>query len=256
MRKIAKEKDRFLVKEGERVDDLLWNRLKLIQNPRWFCFGLDAVLLADFAQVFPGENVLDLCTGNGVIPLLLSAKESTASFLGVELLPEVVELAQRSVLLNGLSERIAIMVGDICCSGDFLSEQDFSVITVNPPYRKQGEGRISPSPYIAGAKVELYCDLAQIVAAIARHLVADGRFYMVYPYARLEELRQQLHLKNLQEQEICLVRNVSGEKPFLCLLRGSWAGKQGNIPVLTREFVVFREKGNYSAEMEKIFHRW
>ena len=102
-----------LIKSGERLDDLQLNGLELIQDPNKFCFGVDAVFLSDFVRVKPGETVLDMGTGNGIIPVLLSAKTQGKKFTGLEIQPDTAEMARRSVRLNHLEERIEIVTGDI-----------------------------------------------------------------------------------------------------------------------------------------------
>ena len=247
-----------LLKSGERIDALLWQDFKLIQNRDWFCFGLDAVLLADFAVVEQGEQVLDLCTGNGIIPLLLAAKEETAVITGVELFPEVVEMAGRSVRLNSLENRVQMITGDICQIGEYVSAHQFQVVTVNPPYRKKQAGKLSSSLLIAAAKAELYCDLSQVIKAIAYSLTVAGRFYLVYPYERLIELLDTLQSQLLQVTSLVLVKNFSGGKPFLCLVTGSRNAQTDNrLERLKKgEFIIFQENQIYTAEMKAIFQKY
>lgn len=252
------QKQRMLLKPGERIDCLLWHNFQIIQNKDWFCFGLDAVLLADFAQVAQGELVLDLCTGNGIIPLLLAAKEEGALITGVELFPEVVEMAGRSVRLNGVDDRVKILAGDICQISDFVPAHHFPVVTVNPPYRKKQTGKLSSSPLIAAAKAEVYCELSQVVGAIAYSLATAGRFYLVYPYERLMELLDILQCQSLQVTCLVLIKNFSKDKPFLCLVSGSRNGQADNRleQLEKREFVVFRQNQVYTEEMEAIFRKY
>ncbi len=247
------------VKERERIDDLLWRNFRIIQNSDWFCFGLDAVLLADFAELKPKEQVLDLCTGNGVIPLLLAAKEETAVLTGIELFPEVADMAGRSVRLNGLERRVNIITGDVCQISNLVVAHSFSVVTVNPPYRKKEAGRLSPSPFLAAAKAEVYCDLSQVVAAIAHSLLQWGRFYLVYPYDRLAELLGELQGRQLQVTKLMAVKNFSQDNPFLSLIGGVYGeGADNRLEAIAepKEFTVFREDRTYTAEMEEIFAKY
>ena len=99
--------------ENERIDDLDINGFRIIQNPFCFCFGMDAVLLANFARIKPGADVIDLGTGTGVVPLLLAAKSKGKSWTGLEIQSNMVDMAKRSVLLNGVEENCHIVEGDI-----------------------------------------------------------------------------------------------------------------------------------------------
>ncbi|MCI8335553.1 MAG: methyltransferase [Peptococcaceae bacterium] len=248
----------ILLKSEERMDSLLWQDFKIIQNRKWFCFGVDAVLLADFAVIQPGDCVLDLCTGGGVIPLLLAAKEPTAVITGIELFPEVVEMANRSIRLNQLEDRVTIQTGDICQIGSLVSAQSYHVVTVNPPYRKKETGRLSPVPLVAAAKAEIYCDLSQVVGAIAYSLAAEGWFYLVYPYSRLQELLDVLQRQALQVMQLTQVKNFSEDSPFLCLVGGCRKAQADNgwERIEKKEFVLFQEEGVYTSEMTAIFQKY
>ena len=122
------------IKLGERLDDLQLNGLELIQNPDKFCFGVDAVLLSDFVKVRPGEQLLDLGTGNGIIPVLLSAKTKAGHLTGLEIQDDIAEMARRSIAHNDLEERIDIVTGDIKEAAEIFKPAFFDVITTNPPY--------------------------------------------------------------------------------------------------------------------------
>ncbi|MCL2707889.1 MAG: methyltransferase, partial [Defluviitaleaceae bacterium] len=164
------------VKEGERLDDLQLNGLYIIQNPSHFCFGGDSVGLADFASVKAGETVADLCTGSGVIPILLSAKTRARSFVGIEIITEVAEMARRSVLMNGLGDRIEIINDDIKNAPDMFKNGAFDVVTANPPYHRGGLR--SPGIAKASAKHEISCQLPQLISVSAALLKNGGRLYV------------------------------------------------------------------------------
>ena len=129
-----------LIKDGERIDDLQRDGLKIIQNKEKFCFGIDAVLLSDFSKVKKDEIVLDIGTGTGIIPILLSAKTRGRHFTGLEIQQESADMANRSVTLNGLENRIEIVNGDIKDSLKFFKRESFDVITSNPPYMIESAG--------------------------------------------------------------------------------------------------------------------
>ena len=140
-----------LLRPGERIDDLQReNRsslqqcgLRIIQDPSRFCFGMDAVLLAAYVQMKKARRGLDLGTGNGIIPILLSDRTDCAHLTGLEIQPASADLAKRSVALNGLQDRISIVQGDIREADRIFAAASFDFITCNPPYRTIGSGRVS-----------------------------------------------------------------------------------------------------------------
>ncbi|NTV79414.1 MAG: methyltransferase [Clostridiales bacterium] len=133
------------LKENERIDDLQRNGYSIIQDPGRFCFGMDAVLLSGFAKVRDGEQVLDLGTGTGIIPILLEAKTKADRLYGLEIQEDSAGMARRSVTLNHLEGKIHIVTGDIKEAGSLFGAASFDVVTCNPPYRKMNSGRVNPS---------------------------------------------------------------------------------------------------------------
>ena len=131
---IKTKKEEIHLKDSERLDELHRNGYKIIQDPGRFCFGMDAVLLSGFARVKRGEVALDLGTGTGIIPILLEAKTEGAHFTGLEIQPESADMAERSVRLNELEEKVSIVTGDIKDASNIFGASSFHVITTNPPY--------------------------------------------------------------------------------------------------------------------------
>lgn len=125
---------------GERLDDLQRDGLRIIQNPSWFCFGMDAVLLSWFARVEEGQKCLDLGCGNGVIPILMYSRWPGESFTGLEIQPEVAQMAGRSVAWNGIGDKVEIITGDVCRGTEIFPKASFDVITSNPPYLMDAHG--------------------------------------------------------------------------------------------------------------------
>ena len=134
-----------VLKEDERIDDLERNGYKIIQNSKKFCFGIDAVLLSSFARVNDGENVLDLGTGTGIIPILLKGKTNGEHFTGLEIQDDSADMAMRSVIMNGLESDIDIVKGDIKEADKLFKKASFSVITSNPPYMNDNHGIKNPN---------------------------------------------------------------------------------------------------------------
>lgn len=174
--------------ENERLDDLQRNGLKIIQKTDGFCFGMDAVLLSGFASVKPGERALDLGTGTGIIPLLLSAKTKGDHFTGLEIQTEIMKMAQRSVALNGLEKKIDIIQGDIKEASRIFGAASFDVVTSNPPYMNDAHGLKNPGDVKAISRHEVLCTLEDVVREGTKALKPGGRFYMVHRPHRLAEI--------------------------------------------------------------------
>ena len=186
----------------ERVDDLHRDGHLIIQDPKRFCFGVDAVILSGFAKVKKGENVLDLGTGTGIIPILLAAKTEGKHFTGLEIQTESAEMANRSVLLNELEERVSIKEGDIKEAVQLFGASSFDVVTSNPPYMNDGGGLVNPFAAKAIARHEILCSLEDVVAAAARLLRPLGRFYMIHRPHRLTDIMVLLRQYRLEPKRI------------------------------------------------------
>ena len=167
------------LKEKERIDELHRNGYQIIQNTDGFCFGMDAVLLSGYTVVKKGECVLDMGTGTGIIPILLEAKTEGQHFTGLEIQPQSVDMAKRSVALNHLEEKITIVEGDIKNASSLFGKSIFDVITCNPTYMNENHGLKNPQLPKAIARHELLCSLEDVVREAAYMLRPGGRFYMV-----------------------------------------------------------------------------
>lgn len=177
-----------MLKEGERIDDLDLKGLKLIQNPEWFCFGTDAVLLSDFARIRKKEKVVDLGTGTGVIPILLYGKYLPRKIIGVEIQDEVAEMAGRSVELNNLTQVIEIYNGDIKDCYKYIGTNEFDVVVSNPPYQKVNGGLISPQDKKAISRHEILISLDELIYTSGKLLKDGGRLYMIHRPERLKDI--------------------------------------------------------------------
>ena len=164
------------IHEDERLDDLQRNHYKIIQKPKRFCFGMDAVLLSGFAQVRKGETALDLGTGTGIIPILLEAKTQGQHFTGLEIQSEMAEMAGRSVAYNRLEEKVSIVCGDIKEASALFGEASFDVVTCNPPYMNQNHGLKNPEEPKAIARHEILCTFEDVAREAARLLRLGGLF--------------------------------------------------------------------------------
>ncbi|WEK56431.1 MAG: tRNA1(Val) (adenine(37)-N6)-methyltransferase [Candidatus Cohnella colombiensis] len=238
------------LQSGERLDDLLTHQLKIIQSAEVFSFSLDAVLLARFAGIPPRGRILDLCTGNGVIPLLLTTR-TKATIDGVEIQPRLVDMAERSVKLNGLEERVYIIEGDLRV---WKSEEDhfYDAVTVNPPYLPVTSGEHKENIHQAMARHELGCNLEQVIAASASHVRHGGRVSMVHRPSRLVDIITIMRKHRLEPKRIRFVHPRRDAEANMVLIEATLGGKPElrTLPPL----LVYEDDGEYTPELLDVFY--
>ena len=237
-----------LVKPNERVDDLQ-NGYYVIQDPEKFCFGMDAVLLSGFAKVKEGDEVLDLGTGTGIIPVLLKAKTKGKHFTGLEIQEECAEMARRSVEYNGLGSEITIFRGDIKEAAEIFGAASFHVVTCNPPYMIGQHGLKNTHMPKAIARHEILCTLEDVVSQAAKVLGDRGRFYMVHRPFRLVEIMNMLTKYKLEPKRMQLVYPFIDREPNMVLIE---ALKGGNSRITVEPpLIVYEKPGVYTKEVLK-----
>ena len=239
------------LKEGERLDDLSRNGYQIIQNPKKFCFGMDAVLLSGFARVKQGETALDLGTGTGIIPILLRGKTLGRHFTGLEIQEESADMARRSVMFNHLEQDISIVTGDIKEAAKRFGAASFDVVTSNPPYMIRSHGLMNPEEPKAIARHELLCSLEDVVRAAAGVLRPGGRFYLVHRPFRLAEIFTVLVKYRLEPKRMRLVYPYVDKEPNMVLLEAVQGGRS-RITV-EKPLIVYREPGVYTEEIYDIY---
>ena len=237
--------------ENERLDDLQRNGLKIIQRTDGFCFGMDAVLLSGFAAVKPGERALDLGTGTGIIPLLLSAKTKGEHFTGLEIQTEIMKMAQRSVALNGLEKKIEIIQGDIKEASRILGAASFDVVTSNPPYMNDAHGLKNPGDVKAISRHEVLCTLEDVIREGTRALKPGGRFYMVHRPHRLAEIITVMKQYKLEPKRMKFVHPFVDKDANMVLIEAVWGG--GAWLKLEPPVIVYKEPGVYTDEIYEIY---
>lgn len=238
-------------REDERIDDLQRNGYRIIQKKKGFCFGMDAVLLSGFARVKEGETAVDLGTGTGIIPILLEAKTEGKHFTGLEIQEEVAEMASRSVLLNGLEERVAIVRGDIKEASQLLGRASFDVVTSNPPYMNDQHGLKNPQEMKAISRHEICCTLDDVCREAAALLKPGGRFYMVHRPHRLAEIISALKLYKLEPKRMKLVHPFVDKEANMVLIEAVRGGR--SMMKVEAPIVVYKEPGVYTEEIYTIY---
>lgn len=215
-----------LLKTGERLDDLQIKGYHIIQNPERFCFGIDAVLLSDFAKVKKGEKVLDLGTGTGILPILLEAKTMGAHFTGLEIQEESADMARRSVAYNCLEEKMNIVTGDIKEAAQLFGPASFDVITTNPPYMINDHGLKNEADAKTIARHEILCTLDDILRESAKLLKeSKGRFYMIHKPFRLAEIMTKMCQYRLEPKRIQFVHPYVDKEPTMVMIEAIKGGK-------------------------------
>lgn len=241
----------LLLKEKERIDNLQRNGYQIIQNPEKFCFGMDAVLLSGFARVKPGGVVLDMGTGTGIIPILMEAKTPAAHLTGLEIQEESADMARRSVMLNGLEEKIDIVTGDIKEAGKLFKAASFDVITCNPPYMIGQHGLQNPDAPKAIARHEILCTLEDVVKNAAGLLKPGGHFYMVHRPFRLAEIITTMVQYKLEPKRMQLVYPYVDKEPNMVLIEGCRGGK--SRMTVEKPLIVYKEQNKYTDEIYDVY---
>ena len=209
------------LKENERIDDLQCHGRMLIQNKSMFCFGIDAVLLANYAVVNEGDVCMDLCTGNGIIPVLMEAKTKGKHYTGLEIQKESAELAR------------------------------FDVVTVNPPYMNENHGIVNPSSPKAIARHEICCTLEDIISTSSALLRDKGRFYMVHRPQRLVQIFELCHSYRLEPKRMRMVYPSYGKNANMVLIE---AVRGGNSQLTTEPpLIVYNEDGGYTEDVLRYY---
>lgn len=233
------------------MDDLYRCGYRIIQDPSAFCFGMDAVLLAAFARAGAGERVIDLGTGTGVIPTLMAARYPAASYVGLELQEAMAEMAQRSVRLNGLGEKLTIRQGDIRqVRADFPAES-FRVVTTNPPYMKQHAGLHNQTDAVSLARHEISCRLRDVMEAAGYLLSSRGRFYMVHRPLRLTEIFEEMRRVQIEPKRLRFVHPYADQEPTQVLIEGVRHG--GSELRVLPPLIVYESPGVYTQELRQIY---
>ncbi len=239
--------------EGERVDYIIPDQLKIIQSPSVFTFSLDAVLLANFVYVpIQKGKLLDLCTGTGAIPLLLS-RRTKGTITGVEIQNKLVSMAERSVALNELEDQISIQHKDILQLENELNE-DYDVVTCNPPYFESKNPKDHhQNEHYAIARHELYCSLDDVVRIAAKSVRNGGKAAFVHRPERLMDLLSLMRKYRLEPKRLQFVYPKQGKEANMILVEGSKGGKP-DLKLLP-PIIVYNESNEYTEEVLRAYGR-
>lgn len=238
----------------ERLDYLLADEtMKIIQSPTAFAFSLDAVLLAHFSAIPKKRGkILDLCTGNGVIPLLLS-KRTSAEIIGVEIQQRIFHMAQRNVTLNDLNHQLRMIHGDLKEMQTTLDQSSFDMVTVNPPYFKTPSAtEHNQNEYLTIARHELYCSLEDVVKACKLYVRPGGKVAMVHRPGRLVDIIEQFRKYRIEPKRIQFVYPKQGKEANMLLIEGIRDGK-ADVKILP-PFYIYEQDGSYTKQAEEVIY--
>jgi len=240
------------LRNDETLDDLDLKGIKVIQKKDAFRFGIDAVLLANFAKVRRNTKVVDLCTGTGIIPFILAGKTYASNIIGVEIQEELVEMANRSVQYNNLEQKINFINGDLKNIELIKSIPKVDVVTVNPPYKLQNSGLINLNDKNAIARHEICCTLEDVIIAIRILLVDRGRVYMVHRPDRLADILCAMRRHRIEPKCIRMVHPGVNKAPNIVLIEGQRDG--GTFLKWEKPLYVHTEDGGYTQEIKDMYN--
>ena len=240
------------LKENERIDDLQLNNLKIIQNKNGFCFGIDSVLLSDFAkEIKENSRVLDLGTGTGILPILLCGKTDLKEIIGMEIQEDVAEMAQRNSKLNGLENRFKVINENILNIEKVLEKRSFDAIVTNPPYKRKDTGRINEEKTKQIARHEITANLEDFIKTSETMLKDKGSLYMVHRPERLVELMSLLKKYKLEPKILKLVQPTIDKNPNLVLIKAVKNAKP--FLKIEKTLIVYNQDRSYTDEILKIY---
>lgn len=243
----------MILDENERIDDLGIKNLKIIQNKEGFCFGIDSVLLSDFAKNIKKDSlVLDLGTGTGIIPILLCGKTNLKKVIGVEIQEEVYNMAKKSIKLNNLENKFEIINENILNLEKIYKENTFDVITTNPPYKKIDTGILNENKKKIVSRHEITASLEDFLKVSKRLLKDKGEFYMVHRPERLVDIIYNMRKYKIEPKIIRFVFSNKNKEPKLVLIKGIKNAKP--FLKIEKNLYIYDENGKYSKEIEKIYN--
>lgn len=239
-----------MILPDEQKDDLQ-NGYYILQKKQGFRYGIDAVLLSDFAREKAGPAILDMGTGTGIIPILLAAKTRADQIRGLEIQPAFADMAARSVAMNHLENRVSITLGDIREAVSLFGTASFDTVTCNPPYMIGSHGLKNPSDAEAIARHEVLCTFDDIAAQASKVLKDRGRFFLIHRPFRLVEIFGKLTANRLEPKRIRLVYPYAEREPNMVLIEACKGGR--SRLTVEKPLFVYKEPGVYTDEIREIY---
>lgn len=242
------------LKENERIDDLEFKNLKIIQNTEGFCFGIDSVLLSDFAKnIKKNAKVLDLGTGTGIISILLCGKTNLDKIVGVEIQEEVFDMARRSSYLNNLEDRFEVINSNILDLDKVYEKNTFDAIVTNPPYKEKNTGLTNESKKKIISRHEITANLEDFIRVSKGLLKDKGEFYMVHRPERLADIIYLMRKYKIEPKILRFVYSNKNKESKMVLIKGIKNAKP--FLKVEKNLYVYDEDGKYTDELLKIYNK-
>lgn len=242
------------LKENERIDDLEYKNLKIIQNKKGFCFGIDSVLISDFAKDVKNNSVgADLGTGTGIIGILLCAKTKIKKIYGIEVQSDVADMAKRSIRMNGLEDKFEILNLNIKNINENIKKESLDFIVTNPPYKKIETGKVNENEYKYISRHECSANLEDFIKT-SKYLLKDkGTLYMVHRPERLVDLMELMRKYKIEPKKIRFVYSSINKEACLVLIKAVKNAKQ--FLRVEQPLIIYNNKGEYTDEIYKIYNK-
>lgn len=240
--------------KDERLDDLEYKNIKIIQNKNYFCFGIDSILLTDFAkEIKENSKCIDLGAGNGILSILLSAKTNLAKIYGVEVQEKLANLARRNVVLNKMEQKVEIINENVKNLLDTFPKKSFDYVITNPPYKKDGTGIKNENIEKLIARHEIEANFNDFVNISYNLLKDNGILYMVHRTERLVDILSELRKNKLEPKKIKFVFANINEAPKLVLIKAVKNAKP--FLKIEKPLYIYDENGDYTKEILKIYNK-
>lgn len=238
----------------ERIDDLEYKGLKIIQNKNGFCFGIDSILLSDFAkEIKKDSKVIDLGTGTGIIGILLCAKTEISQMVGVEIQEEVYEMAKRSIALNKMEEKFTLINSNIKQLEEKLPMGIFDAVVTNPPYKKNNTGIQNENEKKLISRHETTANLEDFIKISSKLLKDKKDFYMVHRPDRLVDIIELLRKYKLEPKKLQFIYPKPSKEPNMLLIKATKNAKP--FLKIEKPLYVYKENGEYTDEILKIYNK-
>lgn len=241
-----------LIAPGERLDDLQLAGMRILQKEGGFRFGMDAVLLADFARVEARDRAADFGTGTGILPLLLIGRQKGAHIDAFEIQSDMADMAARTMALNGLETRVAVHAMPVERAHEVIPDGTLDAIICNPPYGQPGQTLRNPSETLSLARHQSEDGLRSWLTAAYRLLKGKGRLAMIYPAPRMLELMRMLSGAHLEPKRFRLVYPYADKPANLVLIEAQKDARPMLHPM--PPLIVYQADGGMTEELRRIYH--